>query len=557
MQQRRKASFITLVVSAAVLVSLLTTGTVFVWAHGTSASHTASTGASLSSILSKATAFKPLHPAAYAQAKALANARAGQNQAAPAAPASHAPAAFASFQGQDMLNPLVKITPSDSTGAIGTTRYVELVNQKFGIYNRSGNLLSGDTLNTLANRPSTDFLFDVQVQWDPVTNRFYYVMDDIVNGNDFEITFGFSKTDSPNSAADWCSGYIKSFGYGTTGGFPDYPKLGVDKNFLLIGVNHFDQTITNYLGSDVLWISKPAAGAITTCPLGSTFLSGKQKALTNADSSLMSTPVPATETDPAPGLVVGAQDISTTPTGTYITLYQVSKNKANGTALFSGPKTVTLPGYYNYTMPPSAPQAGSSFKIDTLDGRLTQAISDRDPRTQRYGIWTQHTVAGPHGGKSQVNWMDIDTGITTPSVYEGGIVKDPSLYVFNGAVTTDRLYSVNPTTGAITKAFGKSLALGLTTSSATTDPAIQMVSKIGNSPTSPFTLIKQSPGPDVDFSCSVTTPCRWGDYSAATPDPAASTTSFSGQIWFTNMWNQAGTDSTSIDWSTWNWGASL
>src|SRR6266542_3066556 len=91
------------------------------------------------------------------------------------------------------------VTPSDSTGAVGPSRYVGLVNLNFAIYDRSTNQLSTGTLNTLAGRPETDFIFDPQVIWDPQTQRFYYAMDDTIgNFANSLLAYGWSKTDTPH-----------------------------------------------------------------------------------------------------------------------------------------------------------------------------------------------------------------------------------------------------------------------------------------------------------------------------------------------------------------------
>ena len=166
-----------------------------------------------------------------------------------------APTAVRSFNGIRQPNS----APSDSTGAVGPTRYIELVNTNFAIYDKTSNTpMSTGSLNTLANEPND--LFDVQVIWDPGTKRFYYAMDDVASATDNRLAFGFSKTQSPSTggAADWCK-YILN--YGAT--FPDYPKLGDTKDFVTIGVNDFN-TGGRFVGSDVAWISKPGAG--TTCP---------------------------------------------------------------------------------------------------------------------------------------------------------------------------------------------------------------------------------------------------------------------------------------------------
>ena len=77
-------------------------------------------------------------------------------------------------------------------------------------------------------------MFDPQIIWDPTTRRFYYVADDVYSAIDNRLAFGFSKTASPSSAADFCK-YVIKFGPR----FPDYPKLGDTEDLLLIGANTF------------------------------------------------------------------------------------------------------------------------------------------------------------------------------------------------------------------------------------------------------------------------------------------------------------------------------
>jgi len=190
-------------------------------------------------------------------------------------------------------------TPPDTTGAIGTTRYIELVNTRYGIYNRTnGALINSGTLNQLAGLASTVNTFDPQIIWDAQTNRFYYVNDSIFCGGgpcgaeDNRLSWGFSKTASPanGTSTHWCK-YTTAFG----ARFPDYPKLGDSQHFLIVGVNSF---APNFVGSDIISFSKPPAG--TTCPAGSSF---KINRVTNLIDSF--TPVPSNQIDlSATGYVV-------------------------------------------------------------------------------------------------------------------------------------------------------------------------------------------------------------------------------------------------------------
>src|SRR5262249_16388648 len=149
--------------------------------------------------------------------------------------------------------------PSDSTGAVGTSRFVELVNSAFSIYDKGASApLATGPLSTLAGVGTADSLFDVQVIWDPTTKRFYYAMIDM-NARGNNLAFGFRKDPSPDagSKSDWCKYTI---GFGSQ--FPDFPKLGDSKNFALIGINVFIHNV--FAGADVLAVHKPPSGS--GCP---------------------------------------------------------------------------------------------------------------------------------------------------------------------------------------------------------------------------------------------------------------------------------------------------
>ena len=214
----------------------------------------------LSAAQERALSRGPLVPdrEAYEQAKAEAAENAERLSAGrdPAAPqATTAPQIFRSWEG--VRDP--KFAPSDSTGAIGPSRYIELVNEQYAIYNRTSDtpIDTGD-LTKLAGEPPfpTGLVFDPQIIWDPTTSRFYYVADDVPSDTDTRLAFGLSKTASPSSAADFCKYTIR---FGTR--FPDYPKLGDTKDLLLVGVNSFDFRNDDYLGSDLISITKPPAGS--------------------------------------------------------------------------------------------------------------------------------------------------------------------------------------------------------------------------------------------------------------------------------------------------------
>ncbi|MBI2709316.1 MAG: hypothetical protein HYX34_06435 [Actinobacteria bacterium] len=89
-------------------------------------------------------------------------------------------------------------------------------------------------------------------------------------------------------------------------------------------------------------------------------------------------------------------------------------------------------------------------------------------------------------------------------------------------------------------------------SSATVFPRIRAVSKVGAGAQSTGITIRASTQPYVGFDCVRAAACRWGDYAAATPDPAAATGGTVGQVWVTSQWTAGGTSTSQANWRTWN-----
>jgi hypothetical protein len=432
-------------------------------------------------------------------------------------------------------------TPPDTTGAIGPDRYVETVNTQYAIYSRSGSLIGSGSLSDLTGIPTGLFgygLSDPQVMWDAKTQRFYYsaVYYDSLFFSDNGLAIGWSKTATPTSSADFCQ-YALQFG----SELPDYPKLGDSSDFLLYGYNEFGNFASTYDGSEFAIVNKPPAGS--ACAPTTAFAVYSSGVLRNADASLAATPVPANLVDDAngTGYVVANADLTTVPSANFVSVYSVSTNgtDANGipVPLVSGPASVPVA---SYALPANAPQAGSSYLLDTLDGRFEASVAAVDPAHGGVAaVWTAHAVFG--GAGAEERWYEIDPA--TSSLLQSGVVTSGTSFVWNGAVSPDR--ASTGTSGA----FGADMAMSVSTSSATTYPAIGFVWKKGASAQSALTTLVQAGGASVDLSCSSTAPCRWGDYSGAVPDPAATGTV--GKVWLANQYNVSGGTTSSTSWRTW------
>jgi hypothetical protein len=430
------------------------------------------------------------------------------------------------------------VTPSDSTGAIGPRRFIEVVNDRVGIYRRDGTTLTSGGLASLGGGGSP-LVTDPQMIWDPGTGRFYYALLDYTRSQTGSgsnvLLFGYSRKASPSdlTGTSWCK-----YGFAFTTAIPDYPKLGDDRHFLLFGANVFNNAGTGYLGSYTFWASKPGRGE--GCADPSKLRSG-EKLMRLPGGAPAWTPVPANQIDTSgTGYVLASDDVGGGGSSTRILEYSVTKN-SKGKASFSSPDVVPVT---SYAAPPSAPQSGVSQVLDTLDGRLTNAVSAVDPSSGKVMIWTQHAVAGT-SGTSAVLWHEIDAAGAIE--HSTGIVDDGSNFFFNGSISPDRLVD-----GSI-RAYGSSAVLGYDRSSSAETPSIRMssITPLGNSPE--VTVIASS-GSEVDFSCPVTGPlCRWGDYAGASPDPAASPYANNGVVWLTSMYSSGVSNLSAANWLTRNW----
>ncbi len=394
---------------------------------------------------------------------------------------------------------------------------------------------------------------DPQVIWDPATERFYLVITDLnvppfgtSNGVDF--WYGFSKTDSPSAAIDWCV-YPISVGYDVASSstkFGDQPHLGDSSAFVFWGVNVVDEQHGGFFRPDVDWVQKPPAGDVTTCPATDSLNDGVQSDIVSSTpgTTAVYTPVGVNQTDTDPtGYLVSLVVPTSGSAADQLGLITVTDGLDAPTISASTTRIDVAP----YGSPAPAKQRRTKKTIDTADGRLTQAVSAVDPSNAGHvGIWTQHTVS-VRGASTVVRWYEIDPS-TPSSPVRAGKIANRRLFAYNAAISPDRVVN------GMTTAFGDSMAMTFTTSSSLTDATVWSVSKVRDGPVSPWVLIKQSSAPAVDFTCS---PCRWGDFASASPDPAAATTAAHGVVWFSNEWNARGNTKNDLEWRTLDWDVKL
>src|SRR2546430_7685597 len=160
--------------------------------------------------------------------------------------------------------------------------------------------------------------------------------------------------------------------------------------------------------------------------------------------------------------------------------------------------SITVPSFYGPNQgTQGAPQKGTSNTLSVLDGRLEHAVSAFDPTIGKVVVWTGHSVFhSGSSGRTEFRWYEIlPTPVATPTLVQSGVVGSASLYVFNGAMSPDRACDLSGCT------HGDAVVIGFSTSSSTTYPADQMVSKIGSGAQSAFVGGDQATTVDHDLTC--------------------------------------------------------
>jgi len=161
----------------------------------------------------------------------------------------------------------------------------------------------------------------------------------------------------------------------------------------------------------------------------------------------------------------------------------------------------------------------------------TQAVLARNPLRNNFrSLWTQHTVR--NGNFSSVRYYEIDPFPRTPVLLRHGNVSTANTFLFNASISPDR--RVDGTIGA----FGGSFVLQYNRSGALSNirPGIRLGSSL-NGGALTFATLASGVSSFRNSSCAgAGSTCRWGNYSAVSPDPRPAGTG-RGVVWLSNQFS--------------------
>ena len=415
--------------------------------------------------------------------------------------------------------------PPDPTGAMGPDRYVEATNARVAIYRRSDMALMGDQALSKFVRNTGDDVYDPQINWDAQSKRWLFVaVYSTNNRHTHRLAYRWSKSQDP-ALDNWCPTRFTA----ASALQDDYPKLGHNRNFLIVGSNVYDTSET-FQGSRIFVATKPGPKQ-TGCPTPAAHRYFPRVGyLKTADDQDAFTPVPAnTIGRPYSGYIVAA-DYPGSAGANQIMVWHI-----NGSPSSPGLTRDDNINVSTYAFPPDVPQPNSSDRLESWDTRLMNAVAAVDPDDGKLTIWTQHTIRGPEN-RAAVRWYEIQpprapTDPRTPR--QQGLVQSANHHAFNAAISP----AGNGNDAAINYAVGGrtvTVRLRARTRHGNTAPGTML---------GEVTLVK-SPDSNRSGDCLFPgDPCRWGDYAGASPDP-----SNPAIIWGSNEYTKSLTGYTCPGW---------
>ncbi|HUD65746.1 MAG TPA: hypothetical protein VMQ17_14250 [Candidatus Sulfotelmatobacter sp.] len=420
----------------------------------------------------------------------------------------------------------------DANVAVGTTQFVQWVNESFAVFNKSdGSLASGpfngNTLwQNLGGPCAANDNLDPIVQFDKVANRWVMMMPVFLEPQ--YLCIAVSKT--ADATGQWYQYGFEEATNSLCGGcrpFMDYPKLGVWPDGYYITYVQGDSS-NNFIGT----------GACV------------------ADRNSMLTGAPATiqcftQIGTAYGALLPADVDGTTPPATGSPEYFLSfdyndrsldlwqfhvdwTTPANST--FTGPTNIQVAAFteacgetvveLNYASTFACiPQAGTPQMLDSYGDRLMYRLAYRNFGAHE-SLLANHTVNTGNGTQTGIRWYELQNTGSGFGVYQQGTYAPDSSYRWMGSIAMDRAGDI---------------ALGYSVSDSTIGPTSRYTGHVPGDP-----LGQMESENDVLSAASVTAGSqtltyRWGDYSSMAIDPTDDCT-----FWYTSEY----VPTTGSQWST-------
>jgi hypothetical protein len=444
-----------------------------------------------------------------------------------AAIAAAMPAPIGTFEGMNQAEGCGNCIPPDPNGAVGPNHYAEMVNSSYSIYTKTGTRVAGPThINLLFQvLPSTApcKLYndgDPIVVYDHLADRWILSQFAVNRGNGpYDECVAVSQTSDPTGAY-----YIYDFHLSDTV-FHDYPHLGIWPDAYYMTTNQFSGAGQTFSGAgafaferDKMLAGQPARVVFFDEGLANSSFGGM------LPSYLDGPPPPAG----SPNYFAEVDSIVNSPSlgadAMRIWKFHVDwSNTANSTFGSSGQPDFVLPvASWNPSQCIEAqgtcvPQMGSPYQLDVIGDRIMHRLAYRNFGDHEALVINHSVIADVRIG---VRWYEVRNtppGAAPVIFQQGTFAPLDALYRWMGSAAMDRLGNI---------------AVGYSTSSATTFPSIAYAGRLPGDPPGQLSQgeTQMFAGLGSEFVGFFVPPVgRWGDYTALTIDPSDGCT-----FWYVN-----------------------
>jgi MBG domain (YGX type)/Carboxypeptidase regulatory-like domain len=457
----------------------------------------------------------PLSPAGIARAAAAA-----APASAVAALNAPAPPPTANFEGLD-FNTWGNGHPPDTNGDVGPTYYIQSINTSLGIFDKvSGALVTAFSFNTFMSQGHFGNVCDTNNFGDPVV--LYDTFEDRWVVTDFAFVLSGGNVIPPalqcfavSKTGDPVGGGWNFYSVETPGGLGDYPKFGIWPDGVYMTVNMFGYAAgAPFQGVKVFALNKAQmyAGAPSVQVVSFDAPAGDFTILPANARLQTGTPSPGT-----PNYFLSSWLFTNALT---VYKFHVDWNQP-ALSTFTGPDIpIAATSWPNQGVANAPSQGGNTLDVLQIRAMMQNQYSNI---AGTESLWASHTVRRVLNGFAAPRWYQVNVtgGVVAPTIAQA-TTWDPDaanvMHRFMPSVAVNRQGD---------------LALGYSTSSATTKPAIKYAGRLATDPIETFSQTEQTliqgAGTQVG-NCGGAACTRWGDYSTMTLDTDGCT------FWYTNMY---------------------
>jgi len=423
------------------------------------------------------------------------------------------------WEGIPFRGGVCNCAPPDTNGDVGKTQYLEIVNEGFQVFNKTGASLLGP--NSIASvwagfggACETGGRGDPVTVYDPLADRWVISQFAIPIGGSVPQDECIAVSQTSDATGSWYR-----YAFHLSSNFLDYPKLGVWPDGYYMSANIFNTSGTAFLGPQAFVFDR------TKMLVGAPSATSQTPGITGGATEETFLPADLDGILPPP---MGAANLFVEwPSGAPL-VYKIYKfhvdftNPANTTfTLFASPSAAAFTALCPTTRS-CVPQLGVADRLDAIADRLMFRNAYRNINggtlVNNYTV-SANSVAG-------IRWFELRNVNSGPvaAPFQESTYQPDTTWRWMGSVAQDNQGN---------------LALGFSASSHQLDPSVFLVgrapSDAAGTMAGPSVLVNGGGVQQMSFK-------RWGDYSSMAIDPNDDCT-----FWYTQEYYKT---SGSFNWST-------